>query len=58
MFYPESTYAQEPVKQETASTSAKYVSAYRLLLLAPTVILAGNPNDRPDVASAAILGYN
>jgi hypothetical protein len=32
--------------------------SYRLLLQEPTVLLVGNFSDRPDVATAAILGYN
>jgi hypothetical protein len=58
MIYPEGSYAQEPVQHETSSASETYVPSYRSLLREPTVLLAGNPIDRPDVATAAILGYN
>jgi hypothetical protein len=33
-------------------------TSYRALLQKPTVWLAGNPVDRADVATVAILGYN
>ncbi|WP_205992880.1 hypothetical protein [Paraburkholderia sp. Ac-20347] len=33
-------------------------TSYRALLQKPTVWLSGNPVDRADVATVAILGYN
>jgi hypothetical protein len=58
MIYPNITHAQQPVQLDVAVPNGSYVSSYRLLLLEPTVLLAGNLNNRPDVATAAILGYN
>lgn len=58
MICPEITYTLEQVQKETPSKREAYVPPYRLLLREPTVLLAGNHNDRPDVATAAILGYN
>jgi hypothetical protein len=43
---------QEP---ETLRTR---VHSYRAVLQEPTVLLVGNFSYRPDVATAAILGYN
>ncbi|KVU50817.1 hypothetical protein WK68_29475 [Burkholderia ubonensis] len=34
------------------------VSSYQAVLQEPTVSLVGGTADRPDVATAAILGYN
>jgi hypothetical protein len=58
MSHPESTHAQEDMQRDDETTSATFAPPYRSLLLAPTVSLAGNPIDRHDVETAAILGYN
>ena len=58
MSHPESTHVQENAQRNDNRTSATFVLPYRSLLLAPTVSLAGNPYDRHDVETAAILGYN
>ncbi|MEM5387824.1 hypothetical protein VSR68_30160 [Paraburkholderia phymatum] len=58
MNYPENSSAQEVPQGDAVSASETYVPSYRLLLHEPTVLLAGNPSDRTDVATAAILGYN
>ncbi|CAB3806366.1 hypothetical protein LMG28688_06345 [Paraburkholderia caffeinitolerans] len=57
MNHPESSDAQENTQRDD-TTSATFMLPYRSLLLAPTVSLAGNPIDRHDVETAAILGYN
>ena len=54
----ESSFAQERDSIKPVPARESYVPTYRSLLKEPTVLLAGNPNDRPDVATAAILGYN
>jgi hypothetical protein len=54
----ESSHAQENAQRADETSSANFALSYRSLLLAPTVSLAGNPIDRPDVETAAILGYN
>ena len=41
-----------------SAESETYTSSYQLLMHEPTVLLAGNPADRTDVATSAILGYN
>ncbi|VVD61545.1 hypothetical protein [Pandoraea cepalis] len=33
-------------------------SAYQVMLTMPMTMLAGNVSERPDVSTAAILGYN
>ncbi|MEX3900303.1 hypothetical protein [Paraburkholderia sp. BR10954] len=58
MNYPENSKPQEGQPRDAAGMSETYVPSYRLLLKEPTVLLAGNPIDRTDVATAAILGYN
>jgi hypothetical protein len=58
MSHPESTHAQENTQRNDDPTSTPFALPYRSLLLAPTVSLAGNPIDRRDVETAAILGYN
>jgi hypothetical protein len=58
MNYPENSHAQERMDRDANTANEGYMPSYRLVLQEPTVSLAGNPNDRPDVATAAILGYN
>ncbi|WP_168991590.1 hypothetical protein [Paraburkholderia sp. UYCP14C] len=58
MNHPENTNPQQGQRRDADVTSDTYVPSYRLLLNEPTVLLAGNPTDRADVATAAILGYN
>ena len=58
MNYPENNGSQEGQRRDAGEMSETYVPSYRLLLNEPTVLLAGNPTDRADVATAAILGYN
>ncbi|SEK08919.1 hypothetical protein [Paraburkholderia diazotrophica] len=58
MNYPENSHAQERMHRDANKANAAYTPSYLLALREPTVSLAGNPNDRPDVATAAILGYN
>ena len=54
----ESRFARERDGTEPVLARENYVPTYRSLLKEPTASLAGNPNDRPDVETAAILGYN
>jgi hypothetical protein len=58
MNHPESSHAPEMMQYEEHIAETTIVPPYRSLLLVPTVSLAGNPIDRPDVETAAILGYN
>ena len=46
------------VRDGENAESETYTPSYQLLMHEPTVLLAGNPADRADVATAAILGYN
>jgi hypothetical protein len=58
MQHPDNSDAQNVQRYDADDTSETYVPSYRLLMNEPTVLLAGNPYDRTDVATAAILGYN
>jgi hypothetical protein len=49
---------EERIQRNECAASTPVKQPYRSLLQEPTVSLARNPNDRPDVASVAILGYN
>jgi hypothetical protein len=48
----------ELVHDGESTESETYTPSYELLMHEPTMLLAGNPADRTDVATAAILGYN
>ena len=54
----QSNYGVEGMHQGEETVGTNIVPPYRSALQEPTVSLARNPNDRPDVASVAILGYN
>ncbi|WP_165979490.1 hypothetical protein [Paraburkholderia guartelaensis] len=57
MDYREHSQPQE--KQDGADAADEpFLHPYRALLHEPTVVLVGNPSDRADVATSAILGYN
>ncbi|WP_178392255.1 hypothetical protein [Burkholderia sp. SRS-W-2-2016] len=58
MNHPENSHPQEFHEADTDGVSGVYTPSYQLLMHEPTVLLAGNPYDRSDVATAAILGYN
>lgn len=58
MNHPEISNPQNGQRHDADGMGETYVASYRLLLNEPTVSLAGNPNDRADVETAAILGYN
>ena len=58
MNYPENCHAHEVTQGDADVANETYVPSYRLLVHEPTVLLAGNPNDRSDVATVAILFYN
>lgn len=58
MNHPENSKPQQGQRPDADAKSQTYVPSYRLLMSEPTVLLAGNPTDRSDVATAAILGYN
>jgi hypothetical protein len=51
-------YGDERTQQHADTTARTHAPSYRTVLQEPTVLLAGNPIDRPDVATSAILGYN
>ncbi|WP_041764582.1 hypothetical protein [Paraburkholderia phymatum] len=55
---PYTTYPHDSLHVDAVDDSETYTPSYQLLLHEPTVLLAGNPSDRTDVATAAILGYN
>ncbi|MEM5389496.1 hypothetical protein VSR68_38955 [Paraburkholderia phymatum] len=58
MTHPENSHAQERMNRDAKTANEAYTPSYLSVLREPTASLAGNPNDRPDVAMAAILGYN
>jgi hypothetical protein len=58
MNFHDNSGANETPHDQAGAESETYTPSYRLLLREPTVLLAGNPTDRTDVATAAILGYN
>ena len=58
MNHPKSSQALEHVHRDAKTANETYLRSYLSALKEPTVSLAGYPNDRPDVATAAILGYN
>ena len=58
MSHPEKNHTQENMQRDENMTNTAFAPPYRSLLLLPTVSLAGNPVDRHDVETAAILGYN
>ncbi|MCP3711252.1 hypothetical protein M3I54_30475 [Paraburkholderia sp. CNPSo 3274] len=58
MDYREHSYPVESEQDDADSASEPYLHPYRALLHEPTVVLVGNPSDRADVATSAILGYN
>lgn len=57
MDYREQGYRPES-ELDDDSANEPYLHPYRALLHEPTVVLVGNPSDRADVATSAILGYN
>ena len=58
MDYREQGYHPESELDDADSANEPYLHPYRALLHEPTVVLVGNPSDRADVATSAILGYN
>ena len=52
------TQPLEAARRDAGPATGTHAQSYRSVLQEPTVLLAGNPYDRPDVATAAILGYN
>ena len=52
------THALETAPRDAGPATGTRAQSYRSVLQEPTVLLAGNPYDRPDVATAAILGYH
>jgi hypothetical protein len=59
MTNPQKSYTDDPSQIDAdGATVAVRVPSYRSVLQEPLASLAGNLNDRPDVATAAILGYN
>jgi hypothetical protein len=57
MTQPENSHLQELAQRNVETAGATCRSSYWSVLQEPTVLLACSPN-RPDVATAAILGYN
>lgn len=58
MTHLQNDHANDLAQNDADGAKAVHVPSYRSLLKAPTVLLAGNQSDRPDVANVAILGYN
>ena len=58
MTRPENTLEYGRTVGEAATQKTANLPLYRSVLQEPTVLLAGNSNDRPDVATAAIPGFN
>lgn len=58
MNHPKSSQAKEHMHRDANPANETYQRSYLSALKEPTVSLAGHSNDRPDVATAAILGYN
>lgn len=54
--------SKQPQSRDTqpakVTTTKARVTSYQALLQEPTAHLVGSLTDRPDVATAAILGYN
>ncbi|KVO13380.1 hypothetical protein [Burkholderia ubonensis] len=48
----------EPEWDDEGNADDARVSSYQAVLQEPTASLVGGTADRPDVATAAILGYN
>ncbi|PCE34134.1 hypothetical protein [Burkholderia ubonensis] len=48
----------EPAWDDASDADDTRVSSYQAVLQEPTASLVGGTTDRPDVATAAILGYN
>ncbi|KWD08315.1 hypothetical protein WM34_31250 [Burkholderia ubonensis] len=48
----------EPEWDDADNADETRVSSYQAVLQEPTASLVGGTADRPDVATAAILGYN
>jgi hypothetical protein len=51
-------HRQDIDRNDADSANEPFEHPYRALLHEPTVALVGNPGDRADVATSAILGYN
>ena len=58
MTHPEKSHTQEHMRRSSQEEKRSHVSSYFLALREPTMSLACDPNTRPDVTTAAILGYN
>lgn len=58
MSNPPKSYTNDPSQIGADGATAARAPTYRSALQEPLASLAGNLNDRPDVATAAILGYN
>ncbi|MEM5310740.1 hypothetical protein [Paraburkholderia sp. JHI869] len=54
----EHSHPLEIDQNDADSANEPYEHPYRACLHEPTVVLVGNPSDRADVATSAILGYN
>ena len=51
-------HASDLAQNDADGEEAAHVPSYRSVLQEPTASLAGKLDDRPDVATVAILGYN
>jgi hypothetical protein len=57
MTHLQDDHANDLAQNEADGEKAAHMPAYRSVLQEPTA-LAGELNDRPDVVTVAILGYN
>jgi hypothetical protein len=58
MNHPPNDHANDLAQNDADGEKAAHAPAYRSVLQEPTASLAGKLNDRPDVVTVAILGYN
>ncbi|WP_293039982.1 hypothetical protein [Paraburkholderia sp.] len=58
MTQPEHNHPHQSIQRGVEIAGEEYMPTYWSLLQEPMLSLARNPSDRPDVMTAAILGYN
>ncbi|WP_165778909.1 hypothetical protein [Paraburkholderia hospita] len=58
MTHLQEDHANDLAQYDADGEKAAHIPAYCSVLQEPTASLAGKLNDRPDVVTVAILGYN
>ena len=58
MNHPQNDHANDLAQNDADGEKAAHAPAYRSILQEPIASLAGQLNDRADVVTVAILGYN